>query len=272
MFDNTQIVTRFYEEVLNKGDLSQLDVLFSDGSLEGHTCEELLAPEASRSNLYTFRSVLEGVHKAYSDIDVTIDQISAGGDMVTVSWTMSGVFNPTGNEFEYAGMDKWRLKEGKIVGRWGSQNLLSLARQNLGLGAKMRLPEEATDYRPTAADQQSVAHYYRNAFRGETALEVFDADFVDHSPDPGQAPGLGGFVRSLRGFESAFSLPAFNIDHMKVDGDKVRVAWTFVGVLDMNKKKVSFTGTEVWAVKDGKIQERWGEYDLDSLTRAFGVQ
>jgi len=53
----------------------------------------------------------------------------------------------------------------------------------------------------------TVTNYYRNAFKEESGRlsKVFDSKFVDHSPDPGQVPDLGGFLRSLRGFQSAAS-------------------------------------------------------------------
>ena len=45
------------------------------------------------------------------------------------------------------------------------------------------------------------------------------ADYIEHSPDPGQKPGLAGLKESITGFRAAYPDLKFSSEKMIVEGD-----------------------------------------------------
>jgi steroid delta-isomerase-like uncharacterized protein len=98
-------------------------------------------------------------------------------------------------------------------------------------------------------------------------------DFKDYSPS-GTDFSNAGYKKSLTEFFKAF--PDFNteIEYLVVDevSQKVAIRWTatgthtteFMGVAE-TLKEIEFIGIEILTILDGKVSERWGEWDLDSI-------
>lgn len=129
--DNKALVLRFYEDVINKGNM--------------RLAEDVLAPDyvehpglpGGGSGLAGFKQFVGMVGTAFPDLHVTVEDLIAEGDKVaarlTVSGTHKGVFlgsiQPTGIHVTWTGIDLIRIAGGKIVERWNQRDLLGLMQQ-----------------------------------------------------------------------------------------------------------------------------------------------
>lgn len=134
--ENKVIVRRFYEEVINQGNVDAIDELMDTdhqdhgevlfGSVHGR--------EAIKQGIIAFTTVVPDYH-------VTIEDMVAEGDMVGVLGIMGGTqrgellgIPPTGRELSWNGIAMFRLANGKIVERWFNADSLSIMQQ-LGVGS-----------------------------------------------------------------------------------------------------------------------------------------
>ncbi len=108
------------------------------------------------------------------------------------------------------------------------------------------------------------------------ALDDFHTvDFVDHSPS-GRDSSLQGFKSGVRELYSAF--PDFHaaIEDMVVEEQTGRVAirWSATGThrgmfegMPPTHRRITFTGIEIVVIDQGRIRERWGEWNGLELIR-----
>lgn len=118
MEENKKILGRYYEEVLNKGNVALLDEIAISGYIEHDPLPgqgEQLQGLKDRVN-----AMVKGVSPKF-----TIEDMIAEGDKVVVRWTNSGTHNgvflgmpPTGKSFTIAGIDIHRLENGKMAEHW----------------------------------------------------------------------------------------------------------------------------------------------------------
>ena len=265
---NKDLVGRYYKEVWNQGNLHLLEELFSK-SFQDH------APIADQESGYEgFRRIIVGVFGGWQEPNFVLHHLLADGDKVSARWTFEATFRPSGKKVTFGGHETWRIQDGRIVERWGTQDMMSHLQQRglLSQRAMGDLPPPVPGMVPTEEDEETVRRYYRELWN-EGNFDLFDVlfahDFVDHSPDPGQASTLDGFRQSVLGFAGGFPDANFSIEELVVEGDKIRVNWRCKGTFTPSSTKVDFPGIEVWIVRDGKIAQRWGEYDQHKFTSPF---
>jgi predicted ester cyclase len=77
--------------------------------------------------------------QAFPDLQITVEDMVAEGDKVAVRWrlraTHQGEFMgipPTGNQVTMTGIDINRLEGGRLVERWGNEDMLGLLQQLKG--------------------------------------------------------------------------------------------------------------------------------------------
>jgi steroid delta-isomerase-like uncharacterized protein len=97
--------------------------------------------------------------------------------------------------------------------------------------------------------------------------------FVDHSPGP--RPGTrAGFRAGIEALLAVFPDFKWAAEDIVVDAaaGKVAIRWTAVGTHDgaylgyaATSRRVKFAGIEIIRVEDGRVTDRWGEWDADSL-------
>jgi len=131
---NKAVVRRFYEEVMNKGEIAALDEVV-EPDFEDHG-ETLFGSPRGRHSL---KEGIQLIRQLLPDIHVTIEDMTASGDMVGVRGTMrcihTGEFvgvSPTGNELTWKGIAMFRVVDGKIKQRWFNSDSLGILNQ-LGL-------------------------------------------------------------------------------------------------------------------------------------------
>lgn len=144
--DNAVIVRRFYDEVVNQGDLAALADLAAPGFVE-HTA--LAFPGHPHTGPAAIEWFVTGFRTAFPDLRATVEDLVVSGDKVAarVTWTgtHTGRFlgiDPTGKRIRVSGLDLARLAGGKLTEHWGLVDVLEIARQ-LGF---LPQPDDAMAY------------------------------------------------------------------------------------------------------------------------------
>ena len=112
------------------------------------------------------------------------------------------------------------------------------------------------------------------------ADEIFQTDFTDYDPVQGQGPGIDGYKQMLGAFKSAF--PDLRVKNEDIIEDeqqsKIVVRWTAQGThtgtlmqIPATNKKISLKGIDILRIENGKIAERWGEFDALGMLSQLGV-
>lgn len=108
--------------------------------------------------------------------------------------------------------------------------------------------------------------------------ELVIPDFVDHDAFPGQEPGHEGLKKAYGMFLSAFPDVYFELQDLIAEGDNVVGRGVISGThkgeffgVPPTGKHVTWTGTRLFTVKDGKLTEGWLNLDLLGLMQQLGV-
>lgn len=125
------VVRRFFEQVINKGNLALADELMTPDFLD-HGLPPGFPP--GMNGFKQFARMLAG---AFPDLHVTIEELIAEENAVAARLTVRGTHQglllgriaPTGKVATWAGMDFTRLDRGKMVERWSVRDLLGLMQQ-----------------------------------------------------------------------------------------------------------------------------------------------
>ncbi len=114
----------------------------------------------------------------------------------------------------------------------------------------------------------------------EDALdELFAEDVVDHGAIPGQPPGREGHKYQLALFRSAVPDLHVTTEDIIAEGDKVVTRWTARGThqgelmgIPPTGKEVRIKGIDVLRIEEGRMVERWAEYnDLEVMQQLGAV-
>jgi len=129
---NKAIVRRWFEEVWNRGREETIDELFAAHGI-GYGLGDTEVPTRGPAEFKLFANNLRG---AMPDIRMTIEDIMAEGDKVTVRLAVEGTHKggqlgvaPTGRRIRIAGVVMVRIANGQIVEGWNSWDQLGLLRQ-----------------------------------------------------------------------------------------------------------------------------------------------
>lgn len=108
--------------------------------------------------------------------------------------------------------------------------------------------------------------------------ELIAPDIVNHGADPDDPPGAERFKRSFRSLIVTCPDLCVTVDQQIAEGDWVAVRWTDTGTdtggfwgRPPTGKQVLLTGIDVIRVMNGRIVERWSEYDLLYVLRSLGI-
>ena len=108
--------------------------------------------------------------------------------------------------------------------------------------------------------------------------QLLDANYVEHDPIPGVAPGLDGMKEMMRMLFAAFPDIESTIDMLVAEGDLVAGRMTTSGThsgdfmgIPATGKRVSFTETHIVRIANGKAVEHWGNQDDMAMMQQLGV-
>ena len=123
--NNKTLVRRYYEEVVNTGDVDKLAEFVSPEYVEVHNnTRHPVGLEGAREHVL-------GIRKTYPDLHLTIEQQIAENDWVVTRVTARGThqgtwlgMKPTGKKLEMTAVNIDRVVDGRIVEHGGAANLL----------------------------------------------------------------------------------------------------------------------------------------------------
>ena len=129
--ENKALVRRFYEEVWNKGNLDAAYDVFADDYVR-HDLRPGNAPAGPEG-----QKLVAGMFRAaFPDAHLSVGFMVAEANMVVARWTMSGTHRgawgaipPTGKRMSVAGVNIFRISEGKVVEIWNHRDDLGLMQQ-----------------------------------------------------------------------------------------------------------------------------------------------
>jgi steroid delta-isomerase-like uncharacterized protein len=132
MSEGAALITRFYNEVVEGGNLALIDELTADGYVEH---EEVLPGQPPGKEGVRF--FVTAIRDAFPDIKVkTIDASLADGDMEACHVVLTGTHRgemagiaATGKSVEFDGTDIIRIENGKVAEHWGTTDNLRLMQQ-----------------------------------------------------------------------------------------------------------------------------------------------
>jgi steroid delta-isomerase-like uncharacterized protein len=125
-------------------------------------------------------------------------------------------------------------------------------------------------------ENKAIARRYQEEVWGKGNLDLIDElvapDFVDHSLPAGMDPGFAGARRAVKGALDAFPDAQWTVEDLIAEGDKVVVRWKmdathehpFRGIAP-GGKPVTISGITILRLVDGKIVERWVNWDSLAL-------
>jgi len=108
---NKATMRRFIEEIYHKGNMIAFDEVFAENCV-------LHLNEKTAESLETAKRQTRMIIGMYRDIQVTIDDIIAEGDLVAIRTTFKGIFRRNGNEMTLPSIGFCRFKDEKVIEIW----------------------------------------------------------------------------------------------------------------------------------------------------------
>jgi len=126
------LVRRYLEEFVSGGDPAVADELVDEGII----FTSPYTPEAVRGR-EPFKGMILGLRRAFPDLRIAEHDAVAEGDLVAASWTASGThtgepfadMEASGRRFEIDGVSFYRVRDGRIVEGWVSDDTLGMLTQ-----------------------------------------------------------------------------------------------------------------------------------------------
>jgi predicted ester cyclase len=122
---NKSLVRRYYEEVVNTGDVDRLTEFVSHDFVEVH------GGQRHPVGLAGAKEHVVGVRETYPDLHLTVERQIAEGEWVATCVTARGThrgvwlrMRPTGKRLEMTAVNIDRVVDGRIVEHGGAANLL----------------------------------------------------------------------------------------------------------------------------------------------------
>ena len=108
---NKATMHRFIEEVYHQGNMGAFDEVIGENCVI-HTNEK------TAESLETAKRQIRMITSMYRDIQVSIDDTIAEGDLVAMRTTFKGIFRRNGNEMTVPSITISRFKDGKMIEIW----------------------------------------------------------------------------------------------------------------------------------------------------------
>jgi len=130
--DNKALARRWFEQVWNQKSEAAVDEMFSpQGKAYGFP-----QPESVVTGPEAFKQLQRDFTGAFPDLQITIDDLVAEGDVVAVRWHAEAThkghhlgFPATGKRVSVTGSSFLAIEQGKIVDGWNHMDLTGLIRR-----------------------------------------------------------------------------------------------------------------------------------------------
>jgi steroid delta-isomerase-like uncharacterized protein len=105
------------------------------------------------------------------------------------------------------------------------------------------------------------------------------ADFVEHTPSPGQEQGVESFKKFVAAWREAMPDLKFTVNEVVSEGDLVAIHVSQSGTLKSaaifgpgtEGKHIDVSGIDLVRIKDGKMTEHWGYYEEAKMFQQLGL-
>lgn len=293
--ENLAVVRRFYEEGVNKVDLSVFDeVIAPDAVYHAATVMDASGPDA-------LKDIFDDLFAGLPGTQYTLLSSTASPDAVAVRYHASGVhsgefrgFAPTGNTITWDQSTFVHVACGQISEMWSEVSQLDRLRQFGGLEADSAAARMVGDGAAAATPAASPVAETENCApespedvlavvdrvraevynEGDFSVmpEIFAADYVHGSANGPDAIGIEAGGRRIGTFVTAFPDLEWTFDEVIVEGDHVAARWTTRGTNDgelagmpPTGNPVEFTGISHFTVRCGKVVEFQTEMDAAGM-------
>lgn len=141
--DNKALTQRFYNEIWNQKQLSQMSAIVSPTFCwhEPYNANDIVGIEAAIA-------FLQMLFTAFPDYTVAIDDLFGEGDRIAVRWLGRGThlgalkgIQPSGNDISVPGMSILRIETGKLAEYWTSLDSLLMMMEIGAFGSESQLLE-----------------------------------------------------------------------------------------------------------------------------------
>jgi predicted ester cyclase len=119
---NKATVRRFTNEVYIKGNMAVFDEIVAENFV-------LHDNEKTSESVGMVKRQIRMITSMYSNLQITIEDIIAEGDMVAMRTTFKGVFRRNGKNFTVPSLSMSRFKDGKIIEAWDMYDNANIFRQ-----------------------------------------------------------------------------------------------------------------------------------------------
>ena len=119
-----------FGEIVNSGNFRALDEVIAPGAIDHDPAPgQGPGPEG-------FRHFFTELRTAFPDLKISVEQLVADEDHVSIAYTMEGThrgklfgFDPTGKHISARGVQIGKFANGKLIERWGSSDQLGILQQ-----------------------------------------------------------------------------------------------------------------------------------------------
>ncbi len=273
---NLTLMRRFFDEIVNGGDLDLIDELIAPDVIEHEAFPGL---EPNREGIKQFLGLFR---RAFPDLHFEVRDLLAEGDRVAarvrITGTHRGEFNgipPTGRRIDVAALDICRIEGGRLAEHWGNTDTLGMLQQ-LGV-----IPTSEAEPESAALVRTFYDAYNTRSYDTAAALVTPNARFID-VPTGQELTGPAGTRTMMEGWATAFPDSTVEIQNLIAAPDQVVVEFvgrgTHGGPLETPEGAIHATGrpveirfVDVWQVRDGKIAANRTYYDLASMMAQLGL-
>ena len=129
--ENEALLRRYYDEVVNKGDLAAVDEIIAADYVSHHNDPAHLpkGPDGVKAFISMTR-------QGFPDLHLTVNDLFVQGDQIASRWTMEGTHTgdwfgapPSGKRASWWGVAITRFADGKIAEDWYNFDQVSLLQQ-----------------------------------------------------------------------------------------------------------------------------------------------
>ena len=266
--EDRAVIHHFYE-LLNSGQLDQIDSLFTSDYIDHN-------PQVPSPSLEGLKQLLGMVTSAFPDFNITVEDMIDEGDKVvarlSLRGTQKGMFMDipqTGRQVMATGLSIFRLVDGMIAEEWFIFDALGLAQQ-------LRAAP------PSIEQNKAVIRRFYEELLSQGDLSVADElctpDFIAHFLPPGMPSGVAGLKQLLSMYRAAFPDLESRIEDLIAQEDTV-VARAVTRGTNQGEflgnpptgKQVAVAGIDMFRLENGKIVEQWLNRDDLGLMQQVGL-
>jgi steroid delta-isomerase-like uncharacterized protein len=253
--------------------------------------EQPAHPERAFGGREQVRENWEAIFRDVPDFRAELIRSAVDGERVWAEWGWHGT-RADGSRLELSGVTILAVRAERIV--WGRLYMEmietgggdireAMGRMTAGQPSAESSAGGAGEAQPSDAEtNRVVARRFGEEVWGrgdvQAADEVLAEDFIEHRPAPGQGPGREGHKQVLKVWRAAFPDLTISVDDLLADGDRVVLRWTAHAThrgelmgMPATGRRVTLTGIDILRIVDGRIVERWGEFNSTEMLQQLGA-